>query len=275
MSRTPLRMALALLLCLSALAAPLAAQTNSVGEAMGTARVGKYFNQDKPCTKTGMGQPEGQGLYAPGIPQEFDRARHGVWQATLTITNALGQTGTATLCGYLDRVANTGDDQNPQTRNDGEGASCHASKGFAGRGQAVIAGQRYKLYNVGWKVNKLAVLDIVGTYQELIDNAKTLKTGKLTAQLTVTTPGPLDCTQPNGAKTFNLAGPFQMLNTGGTHTPNDPVKIGIDPLPKEGADRKECKTDGPPAQDVNGDGKKDKPGTVTAGPCPANPGPGK
>lgn len=252
------------------------ADTNAAGTFNGVAEIGEWFTT--PCTKTGIAEVTGRGLYLPGtvtVPGLMNgddtRQENGVWRfssggSAVGTTQAGPFAGPFTIhaCGYLGPVADPG-----LSSTDGIGANCAMFKGHHGQGQVVFAnGQRLKLFDVHWSFSVGSGHPVRGKYQEYADDdgdprvaTKKDKTGAFVGYILASGgAGCLGLKNPstnngNGAQALTIQGKVSWVN----------ALAGAGSSPPQAFDKR-CAGVGPEAG-VGPDGKKSNQNKPADGSC--------
>jgi len=251
---------LAAMLLVGVMAPAAFADVEGAGVFDGTAKVGKWFRANAPCTKDGIGEPEGPGLYFPVIQTVKERRAEGVWRfgTTLAMVGSYDPastdddgvfTGVFNVCGRLESMVDASGQE--------VGAACGPSKGFEGKGYAEgvdedgVVQFRLKLFDIGWKAVVGGVIPVTGSYQEYTDSTRAVK-GKKGSVYAIVNAAPANeieiqrCANlhpdGNGAKDFRVTGVFDLINTYYDKGKGSPGSILPEP-PRENG--KSCKDDGP------------------------------
>jgi len=217
--------ALAAVTFASMLAAPAKADIGDSGLILitGNATVGKNFKPTAPCTKQGLGEPQGKGLVFPAPVGSKANNKEAVYSLVTMVTIISGSApvgspnGTLNVCGRI--KANAA----------GIGASCLSSSGWGGLGK-LISSRTYKLYNVGWRSAVGGVLPVDGNYRKIpsTDDKDTWLKKEGTFAGVVVATGGLECaeekcsdpkfcspdpdgTERDGATTFGVVGEVETF----------------------------------------------------------------
>lgn len=200
----------------------------------GTATVGKNFKSEAPCTKQGLGEPQGKGLVLPSPVGNKAHGKTAVYrlQTTVVVASAAAPvppTGVLNVCGYI------------APTDQGLGAACGASRGHDGQGKLVVGDRTYKIYNLGWNNAVGGTLPVRGNYRKIVNGNKNqwLKTeGTITGVVQAVGSGctenkcgdPKVCSDPtaDGATSFTVVGDVVAAMPGNMAPPGSDKGAPID-----------------------------------------------
>ena len=206
----------------------LPAAANTVGDHVGVfqaeARVGKIGS----CNQDGTGSATGGGIgLLPELPPNRGKnAWFTISNGAVTDLSSDGglQTGVANLCGRLTAPLYPVVD----LKDEGIGATCLATKGWGGKGKAVIGSEELWIKNLGWKITVGGTFLVTGDVSNSSDKSK--KVDLLLAQVQALSEGAaIGCANKTlvgktGSQPFIVAAAYEIIPGAGGNVPKKAPK---------------------------------------------------